>query len=65
MKTVRELKKGEWFCRKPIEEPKEHQVLIRGEYVPGLKKYECQYWSDMNRFTYIKGDAPAYTEFTF
>lgn len=39
--TVKQLKQGEYFTRKPIAEPKENQVYIRGEYDRSTKKYIC------------------------
>ena len=29
---LKDLKKGEWFTRKPIDEPKERQVFIKDFY---------------------------------
>lgn len=63
--TVRELKQGEYFTKKPIAEPSENQVWVRGEYVRAEKKYECYCWGDVNRLCYIKGDKEIYTDFTF
>ena len=36
-KLLKDLKKGEFFTKMPIEEPKETQVLIRGDYDRGEK----------------------------
>lgn len=63
--TVKELKKGEFFTLKPIENPTESKVFIRGEYDRTSKKYECQKFSDMNAFRYLKADTIVYTDFTF
>ena len=65
MKTVKDLKPGEWFTLKPIEEPKESQVYIRGEYDRSERKYECGKFSDISYSRYLKGSTPAYTDFTF
>ena len=65
MKTVRDLKPGEWFTLKPIEEPKESQVYIRGEYDRSERKYECGKFSDISYSRYLKGSTPVYTDFTF
>lgn len=62
---LKDVKRGEFFTRKFVEEPKESQVWIRGEYCRDLKKYECQNFNDANRFIYIRGDKEVYTEFTF
>lgn len=63
--TVKELKKGEYFTKKNIECPKDNQVWIRDEYDRTEKKYLCYNFSDVNRWTYLKGTATIYTEFTF
>ena len=63
--TIKELKKGEFFTLKNIEEPKESQVYIRGEYDRTEKKYECIRFSDCNSCRYLKGDKEVYTNFTF
>ena len=63
--TIKELKKGEFFTLKPIAEPKESQVYIRGEYDRSEKKYECYKFNDMNAFRYYKGDKEIYTDFIF
>lgn len=63
--TIKELKKGEFFTRKPIENPTERQVFIRGEYDREQKKYECMRFDDCSAAVYLKGSAAVYTEFTF
>ena len=65
MKTVKDLKPGEWFTLKPIEEPKESQVYIRGEYDRSERKYECGKFSDISYSRYLKGNTQVYTDFTF
>ncbi len=62
---LKDLKKGEYFTLKPIEEPKENQVYIRGEYDRTEKKYECGKFSDISYTRYIDGDREVYTDFTF
>ena len=63
--TIKELKKGEYFTLKPIAEPKESQVYIRGDYDRSEKKYECVKFNDMNEFRYYKGEKEVYTDFVF
>lgn len=63
--TVKELKKGDYFTKKNIEYPKDNQVWVRGEYDRTEKKYLCYNFADVNRWTYLKGTATIYTEFTF
>lgn len=65
MKTVKELKKGEFFTRKPISDPKDCQVWIRGDYIRSEKRYECTRFSDCNSFVYLKADHPVFVDFTF
>ena len=63
--TVKDLKKGEYFTKKPIEEPKESQVWVRGEYDRSEKKYEAFNFADVSRTILLKGSAEIYTDFTF
>ena len=62
---LRNLKRGEFFTRKPIAEPNERQVLIRGEYVRENKRYSCCHWDDVNREILLKGETIVYVGFTF
>lgn len=62
---IRELKKGDFFTRKPIAEPKESQVWIRGDYDRSEDKYECVRFDDANRFAYLKGDTEVFTDLVF
>ena len=64
-RTVKSMKKGEWFTKKDLSDPTEMQVWIRGEYDREAKKYWCQCFGDISKEQLIKGDAIAYTEFTF
>lgn len=64
-KMIKDLKKGEFFTLKPIDEPKESQVYIRGDYDRSEKKYECGKFSDISAYRMFKGDKVVYTDFTF
>lgn len=64
-KTVGELKKGEWFTLKDIEEPTEMQVYIRGDYIRDEKKYACQCFGDVNYERFFKKDRKVFVGFTF
>jgi len=64
-KLLKELKKGDWFTLKPIEEPKESQVFIRDDYDRGLKKFLCGKFDDISAYRYIKGTKEVYVGFTF
>ncbi len=63
--TIKELKKGQWFTLKPIAEPKENQVYIRGDYDRGSKKYSCGRFDDCSFEKEFKGDKVVYTDFVF
>ena len=63
--TVKQLKKGEWFTLKPISEPKESQVFVRGDYDRTEKKYVCGKFSDISYSRLLKGDTEVYTDFVF
>ena len=64
-KLLKDVKKGEFFTKKPIEEPKETQVFIRDEYDRGEKKYEITRFSEFCNTAFLKGTAKVYTGFTF
>lgn len=65
MPKLKELKKGDFFTLKPIEEPKDSQVYIRGEYDRSERKFDCGKFSDISASRYLSGDREVYTEFTF
>ena len=63
--TISNLKKGEFFTLKPIENPTESQVYISGEYDRSDRKYEATKFSDISASRYLKHTTKVYTEFTF
>lgn len=63
--TVKELKKGEYFTLKPMENPKESQVFVRGDYDRSAKKYEAFRFSDVCDTRLLKPTTEVYTDFTF
>jgi hypothetical protein len=65
MAFIKDLKKGEYFTLKEIEEPNESQVYVKGEYDRLSKTYSCNKFSDMNSERFFKGDKVVYTGFTF
>jgi hypothetical protein len=65
MKQLKDLKKGEWFTLKPIEEPTEKQVYIRDDYDKSERKYLCGRFDDISYSRLLKGTTTVYTEFTF
>lgn len=62
---VKDLKKGEYFTIKPLEEPKENQVYIRGEYDRSTKKYDCGRFDDISYSREFDGNKEVFTDFTF
>ena len=67
MKAVKlkDINKGVWFTRKPIENPKENQVYIKSTYIRENKKYSCIKYSDINSEIMLKGETIVYIDFTF
>lgn len=63
--TLKDLKIGEYFTLKPIENPTEKQVFIRGEYDRTEKKYECGRFDDISYTCYLSGKTEVYTDFIF
>ena len=63
--TIKELKKGEFFTLKEIDNPKESQVFIRGEYDNSSKKYSCCKFSDTNTERFLDGKKEIFVNFTF
>ena len=62
---IKDLKKGDWFTLKPIEEPHDFQVYVRGDYDRSDKKFECSKWSDFCSSRYFKGNKIVYVDFIF
>jgi len=65
MTTVKELNKGDYFTMKPIAEPKESQVYVRGEYDRESKTYSCHKFSDINSERSLKGSKEIFTDMIF
>lgn len=63
--TVKELKRGDFFCKKDISYPAEDQVWIRGEYDRSMRRYECTRFSDFCDVQYMRGDKVVFCDFTF
>ena len=62
---LKDLKMGEYFTLKPIDEPKESQVYIRGEYDRSTKRFCCGKFCDISAWRNLKGDRVVYTDFYF
>lgn len=63
--TIRELKKGEYFTRKPIDNPKDSQVYIKGDFDRSTRSYICIRFDDISRSISLPGDKQIYTDFVF
>lgn len=63
--TIKELKKGEYFTIKPIENPTEKQVYIRDEYDRSEKKYLAGRFDDISYSRLFKPTQIVYTNFIF
>lgn len=63
---LKDLKRGECFTLKPIEEPMESQVYIKDDYYRPEKKYICLKWSDvLGGGRTIAGNTKVYIDFYF
>lgn len=64
---LKNLKKGDYFTLKPIEEPTGDQVYIKGDFVrvEKLNKYSCSKFNDICSERFLKGDTIVYTDFIF
>ena len=61
-KSIRELKKGEFFRLKDSDTA---PVWVRGEYVPSEKKFSTYKYEDVNHERLCKGKTEVYVGFTF
>lgn len=61
MKKIKELKRGDFFKRKPDSQ----EVYVRGEYCREEKKYSCYKHDDTNSEIFLKGDKEVYVNFEF
>jgi hypothetical protein len=50
-----------FFRRKPDAA----KVYVRGEYLPGEKKFSCTEYGDVNREIFLVGTAPVFVGFCF
>lgn len=63
--TVKDLKRGDFFTVKPIENPTEKQVYIRGDYDRSTKKYTCTRFDDICCTRDFSGSKTVFVDFTF
>lgn len=65
MERLKDLKKGDYFTKRPIAEPTEKQVWVKGDYDRTLKAYSIYRFSDINDEHFMSGNTLINTEFTF
>lgn len=63
--TIKELRKGEYFTRKDIKEPRDSQVWVRDEYDCSTRKYYAINFADCSRSILLNGNTEIFTDFTF
>lgn len=62
---LKDLKKGDYFTLKPIEEPSSSLVYVRGDYDRSTRKYEVYKFDDICNCRMKKGDLTVYVDFIF
>lgn len=62
--TLKNVKPGDWFTLKPIPEPKESQVWIKGGYNRADRDYTCERY-DGGGERFFKPDRKVYVDFYF
>lgn len=65
MTKLSTLKKGDFFTLKPIDEPNEMQVYIKGDYDRASKTFCCAKFGDVNYERNFKGTKDVFVEFVF
>ena len=62
--TLKNVKPGDWFTLKPIPEPKESQVWIKGGYNRADRDYTCERYNGGGE-RFFKPDRKVYVDFYF
>lgn len=62
---IKKVKEGDYFTLKPIPEPKESQVWVKGGYDRAYKEYEAYKFSDVNSYRGFKANKKVYVGFIF
>jgi hypothetical protein len=65
MKKIEELKVGDLFTAKKIDNPKDTQVYVHDGYNRFTKKYSAHKFSDISAFREWKKGTIIYTDFEF
>lgn len=64
-RPLKDLKKGAWFTLKPIAEPTESQVWVKGDYDRIDKEFCCHSLDDINRERFFKATRLVYDDSNF
>ena len=64
-RPLKDLKKGAWFTLKPIAEPAESQVWVKGDYDRIDKEFCCHSLDDINRERFFKATRLVYDDNNF
>lgn len=62
---LKDVKNGDYFTLRPVEEPKDSQVYVRGDYCREEKKYEVYKFANIGDFRLLRGDRIVYVDFIF
>lgn len=62
MKTIKQLKKGDYFTLKEIEYPKESQVWVRDEYDHSARAFLVYNFADVCKSRLLKGDRQVFDD---
>lgn len=62
---LKNVKIGDYFTLRPLEEPKASQVYVRSDYDREIKKYEVYKFIDCGDFRMMRGDKIVYVDFFF
>ena len=62
---VKDLHRGDLFCKRPIACPNERQVWVRGDYDRSTRRYSCTRWGDICDEQLLPGTREVFTAFTF
>ena len=63
--TIKDLKKGDLFTKRPLKNPTEKQVYIRGCYDRSSGKYEIGRFDDISYSALLKGSTVVFTDLVF
>lgn len=63
--AIKDLKKGDFFTKRSIDEPREDQVWVCGDYDRSSRRYECCRFDDVNTTCFLIGGRQVFTDFTF